>query len=143
MLAAGAAGLATAGLGSTAAAAQPAVSKEYFRQAGGKALSRYSLGSTAPDSRGRPANVVLGFPTLADYLAKNSPAEGGGVHFGALIGRYANRIAKGQFTVDGQSYRVAVNNNGTGLHGGLSGLDDKVRDVTEPANGLRLSLGSA
>lgn len=52
----------------------------------------------APDKRGRAANVVLGFPTLADYVAKNSPAGGGGPYFGSLIGPYANRIAGGRFT---------------------------------------------
>ncbi|NKQ58700.1 galactose mutarotase [Amycolatopsis sp. K13G38] len=163
MLAAGAAGLATVGLtsvNSTAAATPPTVSKEYFGQADGKAVYRYTLSSArgmrvrilsyggiiqtleVPDKRGRQANVVLGFPTLADYVAKNSPAAGGGVYFGALIGRYANRIAKGQFTVDGQTYHVPINNNGNSLHGGVSGFNSKVWDVAELPDGLRLSLTS-
>lgn len=100
----------------------------------------------APDKRGRGANVVLGFPTLADYVAKNSPAEGGGPYFGALIGRYANRIAGGEFILDGVEYHVPVNNNGNSLHGGTAGFDDKVWAASEVRErgsvGLRLSLVS-
>ncbi len=80
----------------------------------------------APDRNGQQADVVLGFPTLADYVAHNSPAAGGGVYFGALIGRYANRIAKGTFTLDGVTYHVPINNNGNSLHGGTVGFDKKV-----------------
>ncbi|TNC21905.1 aldose epimerase family protein [Amycolatopsis alkalitolerans] len=162
-LATGAAGLATVGFGGVSAAATgkpPSVSKEYFGQADGEAVYRYTLESgrgmrvrilsyggiiqtlEAPDRHGHTANVVLGFPTLADYVAKNSPQAGGGVYFGALIGRYANRIAKGTFTLDGKVYHVPVNNNGNSLHGGLVGFNQKVWDVTEIRGGLRLSLTS-
>jgi aldose 1-epimerase len=163
-LAAGAAGVATVGLtgvsSAAAAAKPPSVTREYFGKAGGTAVYRYTLDSgrgvrvrilsyggiiqtlEAPDRHGRGANVVLGFPTLADYVAKNSPEAGGGVYFGALIGRYANRIAKGTFTLDGQTYHVPVNNNGNSLHGGLEGFDNKVWDVTEIPGGLKLSLTS-
>ncbi|WP_245783272.1 MULTISPECIES: aldose epimerase family protein [Amycolatopsis] len=147
-------------MSATAAAKPPSVSKEYFGRANGVAVYRYTLDSghglrvrilsyggiiqtlEAPDRRGRTANVVLGFPTLADYVAKNSPPEGGGVYFGALIGRYGNRIAKGTFTLDGKTYHVPVNNNGNSLHGGLEGFDNKVWDVATIPGGLRLSLTS-
>lgn len=117
---------------------------EPFGQVGGTTVDRYTLTSgsgetvkiltyggiiqsiTAPDRSGHDADVVLGFPTLADYVAHNSPAAGGGVYFGALIGRYANRIAKGTFTLDGVTYHVPVNNNGNSLHGGTVGFDEKV-----------------
>ncbi|GLY69451.1 aldose epimerase family protein [Amycolatopsis taiwanensis] len=146
------------------AANPPTVSKEYFGQADGKAVYRYTLSNAAgmrvrilsyggiiqtldvPDRHGRSANVVLGFPTLADYVAKNSPAQGGGVYFGALIGRYANRIAKGTFTLDGVTYHVPVNNNGNSLHGGTSGFNQKVWDAQETSGpdsaGLLLRLVS-
>jgi aldose 1-epimerase len=69
-----------------------------------------------PDRRGKFADVVLGFDSLDGY-AKNPP------YFGALVGRYANRIGKAQFTLDGKTYKLAANNNGNTLHGGLKGFD--------------------
>jgi aldose 1-epimerase len=72
-----------------------------------------------PDRNGRFADVVLGFDALADY-AKNPP------YFSALVGRYANRIGKAQFTLDGKTYKLAANNNGNSLHGGLKGFDKAV-----------------
>jgi aldose 1-epimerase len=74
-----------------------------------------------PDRRGRPADVVLGFNSLADYtsplyLTKNP-------YFGAAIGRYANRIANGRFSLNGQTYQLPQNNNGNSLHGGTVGFD--------------------
>jgi aldose 1-epimerase len=90
----------------------------------------------APDRAGHEQNIVLGFASLDDYVAKNSPEAGGGVYFGALIGRYANRIAKGTFTLDGTTYHVPVNNNGNSLHGGTIGFDKKIWTATEePGNG--------
>lgn len=79
----------------------------------------------APDRKGSMADIVLGFDSLAPYL-KEHP------YFGALIGRYGNRIAKGKFSLDGQSYTLAVNNIGNHLHGGLKGFD-KVLWQAEPA----------
>ncbi len=79
-----------------------------------------------PDKNGKFADVVLGFDNLHEYLT-NSP------YFGALIGRYGNRIAKGQFTLDGQTYTLATNNNGNSLHGGLKGFD-KVVWTAKPAD---------
>jgi aldose 1-epimerase len=83
----------------------------------------------APDRHGAAANVVLGFGTLDDYVAHNSP-QGAGPYFGAIVGRYANRIAKGAFTLNGTPYTIPVNNNGNSLHGGTDGFDHKVWSAT-------------
>jgi aldose 1-epimerase len=73
-----------------------------------------------PDKNGKFADVVLGFDTLDGYTGTNCP------YFGALIGRYGNRIAKGEFTLEGETYHLAQNNNGNSLHGGLKGFDKVV-----------------
>ena len=72
-----------------------------------------------PDRNGQFGDVVLGYDTLADYI-KESP------YFGALIGRYGNRIAKGKFKLDGKEYTLATNNAPNALHGGLKGFDKVV-----------------
>lgn len=72
-----------------------------------------------PDRNGAFGDVVLGYDTLGDYV-KNSP------FFGALIGRYGNRIARGRFTLDGVTYTLATNNYPNALHGGLKGFDKRV-----------------
>src|SRR5690348_10155382 len=69
-----------------------------------------------PDREGKLANVALGFDNLPDYMAR-SP------YFGAITGRYANRIAGGTFTLEGVRYRVPVNDGPNSLHGGEVGLD--------------------
>jgi aldose 1-epimerase len=81
---------------------------------------------TAPDRHGHYADVVLGYDTLAGYL-KNSP------YFGALIGRYGNRIARGEFTLDGEKYTLATNNGPNSLHGGVVGFDKVVWKVAQAA----------
>jgi aldose 1-epimerase len=80
----------------------------------------------APDRHGHPANIVLGFPTLHDYETKGAE---GSLYLGALIGRYANRIAKGHFSLDGHDYTLAINNPPNALHGGTEGFDKRVWDV--------------
>ncbi len=77
-----------------------------------------------PDRRGRRADIVLGFANLADYERYN-----GNIHFGSLIGRYANRIASGRFTIDGHTYQLPINDPPNTLHGGPHGFDEKVWTV--------------
>jgi aldose 1-epimerase len=69
-----------------------------------------------PDRHGKMEDIVLGYDSLEDYLTA-SP------YFGALIGRYGNRIAKGKFSLDGKEYTLAVNNGANHLHGGIKGFD--------------------
>ncbi|AMR26140.1 galactose mutarotase [Hymenobacter psoromatis] len=77
-----------------------------------------------PDKDGKLSDVILGFDKADGYL---SPAfKKANPYFGALIGRYGNRIAKGQFTIDGKTYHVGINNNGNSLHGGNVGFNQKV-----------------
>ena len=77
------------------------------------------------DRRGQAADVVLGFDKLVDYERYN-----GSIHFGAVIGRYANRIARGQFSLDGKTFRLPVNDGPNTLHGGPNSFDTKVWTVT-------------
>ncbi len=72
-----------------------------------------------PDRTGKFGDIVLGFDSLDQYV-KLSP------YFGAIVGRYANRIAKGRFTLDGKTYTLATNNGPNALHGGLVGFDKVV-----------------
>jgi aldose 1-epimerase len=83
---------------------------------------------TVPSRSGRPTDVVLGFKTLADYVAEDSPpvTVNGGPYFGETIGRYGNRIAKGTFTLDGHVYTLPINNGVNSLHGGLVGFGNHV-----------------
>lgn len=82
---------------------------------------------TAPDRNGKYEDVVLGCDSLAGYL-RGTP------FFGALIGRYGNRIAKGEFSLDGVQYSLATNNIGNHLHGGIVGFD-KVLWTAAPVAG--------
>lgn len=89
----------------------------------------------SPDRRGKMADIVLGFDNLAGYLG-NDP------YFGATVGRYANRIAKGRFTLDGVEYHLPINNGPNSLHGGLVGFDKKVwpaREISQQPPKLELT----
>ena len=77
---------------------------------------------SAPDREGRFADIVLGFDTLGEY-EKDSP------YFGALVGRYGNRIAHGQFKLDSHTYTLATNDGPNSLHGGKVGFDKVVWTV--------------
>ena len=125
----------------THATASSITSKPFGTTTGGQKVVQYTLtndkGASAaiisyggivtslkvPDRNGKFTDVVLGFKTLADY-EKKSP------YFGCLVGRYGNRIANGEFTLDGTTYQLARNNNGQSLHGGLKGFDKVVWSAT-------------
>jgi len=72
-----------------------------------------------PDRAGRFEDVVLGFDNLAGYMKQRT-------FFGAVVGRYGNRIAKGRFTLDGKTYQLATNNGPNHLHGGVKGFDSRL-----------------
>jgi aldose 1-epimerase len=85
-----------------------------------------------PDKSGKSADVVLGYDSLDGYLAK-SP------YFGAIIGRYGNRIAGGKFTLDGKTYSIPTNDGPNALHGGPRGFDKVVWKAKEIPHGIELS----
>jgi aldose 1-epimerase len=87
----------------------------------------------APDKNGAMADVVLGFDNLDDYVKKNDP------HFGGTIGRYANRIAHGQFQLDGKTYNIPKNNGENALHGGPIGFDKHVWQAKQISKGVELT----
>jgi aldose 1-epimerase len=121
--------------------AGPSITSEPFGQVGGTPVSRYTLTSghgmrvrimtfggivqsiEVPDRSAHVDDVVLGFPTLDGYLNNTGSAK---TYFGAIVGRYGNRIAKGTFSLNGTGYQVPINNNGNSLHGGTGGFDTKV-----------------
>nr|WP_245564915.1 aldose epimerase family protein [Spirosoma panaciterrae] len=91
----------------------------------------YIVSIATPDKSGKLDDVTLGVPTFADYI-KGTPS------LGPIIGRYGNRIANGKFTLDGQEYTLAQNNNGNHIHGGPTGFDKRLwkatpQDGAEPA----------
>jgi len=100
------------------------VDKYTFRNAHQMEVSILSYGGIVqsiviPDKSGKPADVVLGFDKLDDYLKPNP-------FFGAIIGRYGNRVAKGQFTLNGKHYQIPTNDGSNALHGGPEGFDKKL-----------------
>ncbi len=95
-----------------------------------------------PDREGELGDVVLGFDSMEGYQSPEYVKSG--PYFGAIVGRYGNRIAKGQFTVNGEEYQLATNNGENHLHGGDKGFD-KVMWQAEPVQGenaLRLTYVS-
>ena len=91
----------------------------------------------APDRDGKFEDVVLGFDTLEEYIEKNSP------FFGVLVGRYANRIANGKFSLNDIDYTLACNDGDNHLHGGIKGFDKVVWEAKEVSDGLELAYLSA
>jgi len=90
----------------------------------------------APDKQGNIADVVLGYDTLDGYLADNK------TYMGSVVGRYGNRIGKGQFTLDGKKVQLDLNNNGNTLHGGTTGFDRLNWTAAEVPNGVEMTLVS-
>lgn len=86
----------------------------------------------APDRKGVAGDIVLGFDSLEGYLGDHP-------YFGAIVGRYANRIARGRFVLDGKEYRLARNNGDNALHGGLRGFDKVVWKARQVKDGVELS----
>lgn len=98
------------------------------RQGAEVAITNYGAKVVAlvvPDKNNQPVDVVLGHPSMDEYLASEEP------YFGAICGRTANRIANGTFTLNGETYKLAVNNGPNSLHGGVVGFNAVVWDVVE------------
>jgi aldose 1-epimerase len=90
-----------------------------------------------PDRSGKLADVVLGFDDIDGYVANfNGPGD---AFFGALIGRYANRVAHGSFVLDGKKYSLPLNNGENSLHGGPHGFNNVVWKAKPVADGVELS----
>ena len=113
-----------------------------FTNANGLSVKIINYGATivsieVPDREGNLADVVLGFDDMVGYQSADNP------YFGACCGRYANRIAKGRFALDGVDYSLAVNNGPNALHGGLVGFDKKIWDAEIiDGNAVKMSLTS-
>jgi len=119
-----------------------AITEYTITNANGMQLSIINYGGTitrmtAPDKQGNFGDVVLGYESLEGYLQRANP------YFGALIGRYGNRIAHGKFTLDGATYTLPTNNNGNTLHGGDKGFDKVVWTAEKQGdNSLKLTYHS-
>lgn len=144
-------------IATSAFAAKDTVTSKPFGTVNGKSVQLYTLTNSqgmqvkitnyggivtsviVPDRNGHMGDVALGYDNVQSYV-KNSP------YFGALVGRYANRIAKGKFTLDGKQYHLFVNNGPNSLHGGKVGFDKKIwtaKPVRTPTSaGLDLNLVS-
>ena len=138
--------------GSTPAAGAAGITSEAFGEtADGEAVELYTLTNAngmevkvmtyggiiqsvrVPDRDGNLVNVTLNAPDLEGYLD-------GHPYFGNITGRYANRIARGTFTLDGETYRLALNNGENTLHGGEVGFDKVVWEATEVTDGDGVGL---
>ena len=80
------------------------------------------LSLIVPNRQGEKKDIVLGFKTIEEWQQKET-------YFNAIIGRYANRIKNGRFSIDGKSYQLPVNNGTNALHGGVSGFNEKIWDI--------------
>ena len=130
----------------THSAIAPSISRrEFGHLADGRLVHEYTLDNGAglslnainfggivtalrvPDRHGHIDNVVLGFASLAAYESRNP-------HFGTIVGRYANRIARGHLAIDGENFQLDVNDGVNTLHGGLGGFGTRCWDITpQPA----------
>ena len=90
----------------------------------------------AKDRNGKMGDVVLGYKSVDGYVKEGQTKT----YFGAVVGRYGNRIRGGQFTLDGHSYQIPQNNNGNALHGGPHGFDEKLWTAKELPNGVEMTL---
>lgn len=88
-----------------------------------------------PDRKGKLDDIVLGYDSLDQYIAKTA-------YFGAIIGRYANRIAHGTFQLDGKTYHIPKNDGDNTLHGGIRGFDKVVWKAKEIKDGIELTYVS-
>ena len=142
-------------LAGSAHAASDTITAKPWGTANGRPVSLYTLTNTrgmqvkitnfggtvtsilVPDRRGRMGDVALGYDSLPNYQ-KNL----GGTYFGALIGRYGNRIARGRFALDGTAYKLFINNKPNTLHGGKVGYNLKTwaASKAQVANGVGLAL---
>jgi aldose 1-epimerase len=133
--------------GNKAETPKSSITKAFFgTQADGQIIDEYTLKNTqgmtvkiitrggiitqltAPDRNGVYEDVVLGYDSIGGYEDTKTP------YFGALIGRFGNRIAKGKFNLDGKTYTLATNNIGNHLHGGIKGFDKVVWKATPNAD---------
>jgi aldose 1-epimerase len=144
--------LAMAGLAPYAAAA-PLPKRAFGKTRTGESIDLYTLRSKSglevtvinygatvqsikcPDSAGNIADVVLGFDSVNGYLGEHP-------YFGAIVGRYGNRIANGRFTLDGKQYTLARNNGENHLHGGVAGFSRKTWTAREADGGVELTYVS-
>jgi aldose 1-epimerase len=136
----------------TKAAAKPGVARQPFGKTGdGTAVEIFTLTNKngvevramtyggiitsirVPDRAGAFADIVLGFDTLDGYL-------GGHPYFGAIVGRYGNRIGKAQFTVGGRTYNLAANDGPNHLHGGIRGFDKMVWQAEPLSSGVGVAF---
>ena len=147
-------GLWLAGLNMTAEAKTKVTSQPFGKMPDGTPVDIYTLSDgafeariatyggivvslKAPDRNGKTADVVLGFDDLDGYVANfNGTSD---AFFGAIIGRYANRIAHGSFTLDGQKYSLPLNNGENSLHGGPHGFNNVLWKAKPVADGVELS----
>jgi aldose 1-epimerase len=138
-------------------ARKPVVREPFGKLPDGRAVERFTLTNAngvevramnygaiitsirVPDRNGKFDDVALGFDSLAGYVKDPPPP-----YFGAIVGRYGNRIAKGQFTLDGKTYKLAINNPPNHLHGGNKGFDKLLwtAETMKDQNGVVFSLKS-